>query len=137
MTGPTNRSADPMTPQRAGLFKRISLTIIHVSDLRRAAHFYRDLLGLPLIAESSEWVEFQIGESHLALQGGADPSLSLAHHAPGYVSFSFEVDDVVEAYEVLKAAGVEFLRPPSEQDFGMLAVMRDPDGREIMLFEPR
>jgi predicted enzyme related to lactoylglutathione lyase len=50
---------------------------------------------------------------------------------------SFEVDDVVEAYEILKAAGVHFLRPPAEQDFGLLAVLKDPDGREIMIVEPR
>lgn len=136
MSDPMNRSADPV-PRSAGLFKRISLTIIHVSDFKRAVHFYRDLLGLHLIAETSEWAEFRIGESRLALQSGADPSLPYPHHAPGYVGISFEVDDVVEAYEILKAAGVEFLRPPTEQEFGMLAVMRDPDGREIMLFEPR
>ncbi len=53
------------------------------------------------------------------------------------MSFSFEVDDVVEAYEVLKAAGVTFSHPPAEQDFGMQAVLHDPDGRDIMLFEPR
>lgn len=137
MSGPMNRSADPAVPKPAGLFKRISLTIIHVSDLRRAVHFYRDLLGLHLTAETSEWAEFQIGECRLALQGGADPTLSIPHKAAGYLSFSFEVDDVVEAYEVLKAAGVEFVRPPAEHEFGMLAVMRDPDARDIMLFEPR
>ncbi len=121
---------------RHGLLKRISLTIVHVSDLRRSVHFYRDLLGLPLAAETSEWAEFRVGECRLALQSGGDPSIPLSRHAAGYVNFSFEVDDLVEAYETLKAAGVEFLRPPAEQDFGMLAVMRDPDGREIMLFEP-
>lgn len=132
-----NRSADPAARKHTGLFKRISLTIIHVSDLPRAVHFYRDLLGLRLTAETSVWAEFQIGECRLALQGGADPTLTIPHKAAGYMSFSFEVDDVIEAYEVLKAAGVEFVRPPAEHEFGMLAVMRDPDARDIMLFEPR
>jgi lactoylglutathione lyase len=137
MPGPTNRQVDPAAPRAAGLIKRISLTIIHVSDLRRAVHFYRDLLGLKLTAETSQWAEFQIGDCRLALQGGADPTLTIPHKAAGYISFSLEVDDVVEAYEVLKAAGVEFIRPPAEHEFGMLAVLRDPDARDIMLFEPR
>ncbi len=137
MPGHTSRdAADPPRIDRAGLIKKISLTIVHVSDLQRAVHFYHDLLGLKLIARTSEWAEFMVGDCRLALQSGADPTIELSHRAAGYVSFSFEVDDVVEAYEVLKAAGVEFIRPPAEQDFGMLAVMRDPDGREIMLFEP-
>lgn len=137
MSGPMNRPANPTAPKHEGLFKRISLTIIHVSDLRRSVHFYRDLLGLQLTAETSQWAEFQIGECRLALQGGADPTLTIPHKAAGYLSFSLEVDDVIEAYEVLKASGVEFVRPPAEHEFGMLAVMRDPDARDIMLFEPR
>jgi predicted enzyme related to lactoylglutathione lyase len=122
---------------QTGLFKRISLTIILVSDLKRSIQFYRDQLGLTLTAETSEWAEFAVGESRLALQAGGDPSLPNPHRAAGHVTFSFEVDDVVEAYEILNAAGVQFSRTPVEQDFGMLAVLRDPDGRDIMLFEPR
>ena len=137
MSGSMNQPAGPMAPKHAGLFKRISLTIIHVSDLRRAVRFYRDLLGLRLTAETSQWAEFQIGDCRLALQGGADPTLTIPHKAAGYMSFSLEVDDVIEAYEILKASGVEFVRPPAEHEFGMLAVMRDPDARDIMLFEPR
>jgi predicted enzyme related to lactoylglutathione lyase len=134
MSGHTPHSP---APSKTGLFRRISLTIILVSDLKRSIKFYRDQLGLTLTAETSEWAEFRIGESRLALQAGGDPSLPNPHRAAGYVSFSFEVDDVVEAYEVLKAAGVAFSHPPAEQDFGMLAVLHDPDGRDIMLFEPR
>jgi lactoylglutathione lyase len=127
----------PPTPSQAGLLRRVSLTIILVSDLRRSVSFYRDQLGLTLTAETSEWAEFRVGETRLALQTGGDPGLPRSRHAAGRVSFSFEVEDVVESYEVLRAAGVPFSRPPAEQDFGMLAVLRDPDGLEIMLVEPR
>lgn len=127
----------PPTPGQAGLLKRVSLTIVLVSDLKRSVSFYRDQLGLTLTAETSEWAEFRVGETRLALQVGGDPGLPRSRHAAGRVSFSFEVEDVVEAYEVLREAGVPFSRPPSEQDFGMLAVLRDPDGLEVMLVEPR
>ncbi|HWN81112.1 MAG TPA: VOC family protein [Candidatus Udaeobacter sp.] len=126
----------PLTPT-AGLLRRVSLTIILVSDLPRSVHFYRDQLGLPLVAESPDWAEFRLGDTRIALQAGGDPTIADPHSAAGHINLSFEVDDVVEAYEVLKAAGVTFLRPPAEQDFGFLAVLKDPDGREIMIVEPR
>jgi predicted enzyme related to lactoylglutathione lyase len=111
--------------------------MILVSDIRRSVQFYRDKLGLTLTAETSEWAEFQVGEDRIALQAGGDPKIPQATNAAGRVSISFEVDDVVEAYEILRAADVPFVRPPAEQEFGMLAVVSDPDGYEIMLFEPR
>jgi catechol 2,3-dioxygenase-like lactoylglutathione lyase family enzyme len=115
----------------------VSLTVILVSDLKQSVRFYRDQLTLPLVAQTSEWAEFRVGESRLALQAGGDPHGPRSNQAAGRVTFSFEVDDVVEAYEVLRARGVPFSRPPAEQDFGMLAVLRDPDGVEVMLVEPR
>ena len=99
----------PPTPSQAGLLRRVSLTIILVSDLRRSVSFYRDQLGLTLTAETSEWAEFRVGETRLALQTGGDPGLPRSRHAAGRVSFSFEVEDVVESYEVLRAAGVAAL----------------------------
>ena len=127
------RSQTPTT----GLLRRVSLTIILVSDMPRSVHFYRDQLGLPLVAESPDWAEFRLGDTRIALQSGGDPTIPDPHSAAGHINLSFEVDDVVEAYEMLKAAGVQFLRPPAEQDFGFLAVLKDPDGREIMIVEPR
>lgn len=124
-------------PTQTGLLKRVSLIIIHVADLTRSVQFYRDQLGLTLTVETSEWAEFRVGEDRLALEadGGANPPRPPT--AAGRVSISFEVDDVVEAHEILRAAGVSFARPPAEQEFGMLAVLNDPDGHEIMLLEPR
>lgn len=124
-------------PAQVGLLKRVSLIMILVSDIRRSVQFYRDQLGLTLTAESSEWAEFQVGEDRVALQAGGDSSVPCMTQAAGRMSISFEVDDVVEAYEILRAADVPFVRPPAEQEFGMLAVLSDPDGNQIMLFEPR
>lgn len=136
----TPMSSSSQVPIRVptGLLRRISLIIISVSDLRRSIEFYRDKLGLTLAAETSEWAEFVVGEMRLALQASGKPKA--AGPAPAHaaeMSLSFEVDDVVEAYEILRATGVHFSRRPVEHDFGMLAVLTDPDGFEIMLIEPR
>lgn len=119
------------------LLKRISMNIVLVSDLERSIEFYREKLGLPLITRTSEWAEFDTGDTHLALQTGGSADVPRPTSAAGKLTLSFEVDDIVDAYEALVARGVAFTRPPAEQDFGMLAVMRDPDGLEILLFERR
>jgi catechol 2,3-dioxygenase-like lactoylglutathione lyase family enzyme len=119
------------------LIRRISMNIVLVSDLERSVEFYRDKLGLRLITRTSEWAEFEAGETHLALQVGGDPQAPRSNSAAGKLTISFEVDDVVEAHERLAARGVPFTQQPAEQDFGFLAVLSDPDGLEILLFERR
>lgn len=121
----------------AQVLRRISKNIVLVSDLERSIEFYQDRLGLTLIASTSEWAEFLTGETRLALQAGGDPEAPRAERAAGKLSLSFEVDDLVDAYETLVARGVRFSQPPAEQEFGMLAVLLDPDGLEILLFEVR
>jgi catechol 2,3-dioxygenase-like lactoylglutathione lyase family enzyme len=117
------------------MLKRISMNIVLVSDLERSIRFYQEQLGLPLITRTSEWAEFATGETHLALQAGGDPAEPRSNRAAGRLSISFEVEDIVETYEALSAQGVTFTQPPAEQDFGMLAVFKDPDGLDILLFE--
>ena len=117
------------------LLKRISKTIVLVSDMSRSVEFYRDRLGLELITQTSDWAEFDTGTTRLALQPGGDPDAPQSHRAAGRLSISFEVDDVVDAHDKLLAEGVTFTHPPVRQDFGLLAVFHDPDGLQIMLFE--
>ena len=100
----------PHQAPTAGLLRRMSLTIILVSDLPRSVHFYRDQLGLTLIAETREWAEFRLGDTRIALQAGGDPSIAESHSAAGHINLRFEVDDVVEAYEILKAAGARDMK---------------------------
>ena len=49
---------------------RLNYAIVHVSDMARAAAFYRDVLGLPLKFESPGWTEFATEGATLALHAG-------------------------------------------------------------------
>ena len=56
---------------------QFSHAIVFVSDMARSVAFYREILGLPLRSESSEWTEFETPGSTLALHladGPATPS---------------------------------------------------------------
>lgn len=50
--------------------------ILYVSDSKRAIHFYRDILGLPIRAEHGTYIEFDTGSTILALNTRKAPETS-------------------------------------------------------------
>jgi predicted enzyme related to lactoylglutathione lyase len=101
-----------------------------VSDLARAAKFYRDVLGLPQEVYSDEWqwAEFNCGNLTLSLKGG--------EKLPELVSggrLALAVNDVHAAYEELKRQGVRIVK--ELQDYGCCQAIEilDPDGNHVVL----
>ena len=75
----------------------------HVEDLDRAVAFYRDVLGLPLIArfDPPGLAFFDVGGVRLLLEGNAPPAL-----------LYLRVDDVTATTEKLRAAGATIESEP-------------------------
>ena len=48
-----------------------------------------------------------------------------------------EVDDCSRTYDELKQKGVEFLSPPTEQFYGIEALLKDNSGNWFNMVEPR
>lgn len=110
-----------------------------VRDYDEALAFYVDTLGFRLVEDSprpdegKRWVV-------VAPQGGSGASLLLARAAcpeqlalvgnqtGGKVFLFLQTDDFWRDYERYRLAGVTFVRPPSEQPYGTVAVFRDPYG---------
>ena len=101
-----------------------------VSDLARAAKFYRETLGLPqeVYSEEWRWAEFNCGNITLALNGGAKlPDVI----AGGRIALA--VDDVFAASAALKAQGVRFATEPTDYSVCHAAAILDPDGNTVIL----
>ena len=119
------------------MFKQLDYTMIVVSDMQRSVEFYRDKLGLPLKFQSPDWTEFATGTTTLALHGGGIPSTQRPAGDPskvaGACSIGFNVDDVDQTYEELKAKGIRFVMPPMQREGEgiKLAVAIDPDGLPV------
>ncbi len=98
-----------------------------VSDLARAASFYRDVLGLPQQAYSEEWqwAEFNGGNITLALKGGEKPT-------PGG-RIALAVDDIQAAHEELKKHGVRVVSEPKNYSVCWAMEILDPDGNLVIL----
>lgn len=107
---------------------QVSHVILRVSDMDRSLAFYRDQVGLTVLAQSAEFSFLDAGTIRLALNTVPDvgPDTSATE-------IVLEVDDVQTAYDELVSRGVPFEiepRPVVEAEGRSLhaAHFRDPDG---------
>ena len=100
-----------------------------VSDLARAAAFYRELLCLPqeVYSEADQWAEFNCGNVTLSLHGGAEPEKI----AGGTIALA--VEDVPAAYAEVKGKGARVAGEPV--DYGVCRAFQvlDPDGNTVII----
>ncbi len=109
---------------------------IFVTDIGRAATFYRDKLELRVAHDGLDdgYLVFESGGISLVLEA-VDPHTAEADDLVGrFTGMSFRVDDVAEAYQDLLSRDVEFSGTPAHQAWGgTLAHFFDPDGNQLTL----
>jgi lactoylglutathione lyase len=120
------------------MFHNIMAIELIVRDLDRCTAFYRDTLGLEVNerASTSNSVLFKMGNVAFFLleTAGAAQMVSEKPHELNIgegsrVLMAAGVEDVDATYETLKARGVTFLRPPTDQHWGLrTAYFADPEG---------
>jgi catechol 2,3-dioxygenase-like lactoylglutathione lyase family enzyme len=118
------------------MFHRVMATGLFVRDLARCLTFYRDTLGLEVQESTPDSVSFQMEnvyffllEVSAAAHMISEEALELLIEGGPRVLLAAGVEDVDAAYEALKAKGVTFLRPPTNQPWGLrTAYFADPEG---------
>lgn len=115
-------------------------TSIHVEDLKKAFHFYHEVLGLPVVRRIGPEDNPRI----VFLQG-----LELSRTRPenegsgGFSHLGLEVSNIEEVYEELKEKGIVFDMPVRDIRFEAegkavkIAFFRDPGGNRVELVEWR
>jgi lactoylglutathione lyase len=120
----------------ATMIHRIDATVLFVRDLARCLTFYRDTLGLKVIYTDLVSVTFQMENQYLLLlevSAAADlirsEARALSIEGGPRLLLAAGVEDVDAACEALVAKGVPFLRPPTNQPWGLrTAHFADPEG---------
>lgn len=124
---------------------RFLAPVLVAREFAATVGFYRTTLGLDVRGElpyaecRSAGSLFSIMDARFLARGEIEmPGVGALAAAPG-VLLSFEVPRLEEAFEALVAAGVPFLTPPSDRiPLGRkYALLRDPDGRMLILMAPR
>jgi catechol 2,3-dioxygenase-like lactoylglutathione lyase family enzyme len=113
------------------LVRALNVVYLYVSDMERSLAFYRDLLGIPLRGDD-DWQEASLGGTRFALHRTHE---GVGELSAGTIHVDFEVRDLTEATERLRAAGIE-ANDAMRDDWGAAAEVTDPDGYGIFLFEP-
>ena len=117
------------------MIKHIAFTMYPVIDMARARRFYEETLGLRLSrheASSFEWVEYDLDGGTFALtdlKEGGKPS----GEAGGNIAF--EVQNVDQMIEQLRAKGVRVKLEPLSTPVCRLAVILDSEGNAVTLHQ--
>ncbi|WP_121702977.1 VOC family protein [Streptomyces sp. E5N298] len=111
-----------------------SRTLLRPTDPDRSRAFYGEQLGLAVHREFGTGPQrgtvYFLGGGFLEVSGRSEAPL-----APGLVLW-LQVEDAAAAHEELCAKGVEIVRPPVQEPWGLVEMwIADPDGTRIVLVE--
>jgi predicted enzyme related to lactoylglutathione lyase len=106
---------------------------IFVTDIDQALTFYRDTLGLPVSKQGSFGGEFLVEPTHLGIHPARHPDAramvgrhtGITFHVPGLLHYCGE----------LHAKGVRFVTEPTQMEWGVMAMIADPEGNVFALWE--
>ncbi|GHA00742.1 glyoxalase [Streptomyces echinoruber] len=111
-----------------------SRVLLRPTDPERSRVFYGERLGLAVHREFGTGPErgtvYFLGGGFLEVSGRSDTPPSPA------LRLWLQVEDVTAAHEELRAKGVEIVRPPVKEPWGLIEMwIADPDGTQIVLVE--
>lgn len=111
-----------------------SRTLLRPSDPERSRAFYGEQLGLAVYREFGTGPErgtvYFLGGGFLEVSGRSPAPPSPA------VQLWLQVEDVTGAHEELLGKGVEIVRPPVREPWGLVEMwIADPDGTRIAVVE--
>ena len=128
--------------------QRLGLVALVVRDYDEAIDFYVGTLGFTLVedspvpAQGKRWVVVAPpgkGGAHLLLARAASPEQEtrIGNQTGGRVFLFLYTDDFWRDYNAYTARGVTFVRPPSEEPYGTVAVFVDLYGTRWDLVQLR
>src|SRR3954447_4671269 len=131
-------------------------SIVHVAlvvrDYDEAIAFYTEKLGFTLVEDTYQpeqdkrWAvvapagaDGSAGGATLLLARASTPEQArfVGDQAGGRVFLFLRTDDFQRDYEAMREAGIEFVRPPTEQPYGIVAVWLDLYGNRWDLVDFR
>ena len=127
--------------------QNLGLVSLVVRDYDEALSFFVGKLGFVLVEDtfvpeqSKRWVVVSppgATETRLLLARASSPEQEsrVGQQTGGRVFLFLHTDDFWRDYEQYKAKGVEFVRPPKKEPYGVVAVFRDLYGNLWDLLQP-
>ena len=114
--------------------KRVGNVILTVTDLGKSVEFYNKILGMPIKRERNNWVDLGQTGALLSLHPTSDTDGDSS--IDNRILIGFVVGDVSSAIDELKLKNIKIHRDIQDKSSGKNAIILDPDGYMISLFEP-
>jgi lactoylglutathione lyase len=108
---------------------------IFVTDIERATEFYRDRLGLPVAKQGSFGAEFFDGGARIGVHPAVHPDAKAL--VGRHTGITLYVSGLLHYCGELHERGVRFITEPTQQAWGIMAMVADPDGNMLALWEDR
>jgi len=109
--------------------RRLQHVISFASDIAKSRDFYRDAIGLTVVADTPFMVNFATDGTGLML-------LALSPGQKQEVELCFESDNVASTVERLRGRGVQFIDELRQLAFGSVIHFRDPAGNLLSILQP-
>ncbi|MDX6528071.1 MAG: hypothetical protein QOH41_361 [Blastocatellia bacterium] len=136
------------------MITKMSHVMIWVKNQQEALEFYRDKLGFEVDTDAMIGADFRWLTMKIKNQTGfeiilAEPKAGMLLDEESAAQLRslidkgvlgggvFDADDIYKTYEELKARGVEFKGPPTEQSWGTATVMKDNSGNWFSLSQEK
>ena len=114
--------------------KRVGNVILAVKDLGKSVEFYNKILGMPIKRERDNWIDLGQTGALLSLHPTSDTDGDSS--IDNRILIGFVVGDVSSAIDELKLKNIKIHRDIQDKSSGKNAILLDPDGYMISLFEP-
>ncbi|HWP43516.1 MAG TPA: VOC family protein [Blastocatellia bacterium] len=118
------------------MIKHVKFASIPVRDQSKALAFYTEKLGFEVVTdqpmdEGMRWIEVKPAGAETKVVLSACPEE--ADRIGTFSNVVFGTEDVRATYEELKAKGVEFIKPPTDEPWGVYAQFVDSEGNQLLL----
>lgn len=116
--------------------KKLGNVILAVKDLDKSVEFYHDIIGLPIKNQRRTWVDLGTTGAIISLHPASLTAEHIGSSIENGITIGFLVGDVKSAVEEVRAKGVKVYREIVDREAGKNAIVLDPDGYLVSLFEP-
>ena len=116
--------------------KKVGNVILAVKDLDKSLQFYHEIIGLPIKNQRRSWIDLGTTGALLSLHPASLTAEHVGSSIDNGITIGFLVGDVKSAVEELKSKGIKIYRDIVDREAGKNAIVLDPDGYLVSLFEP-
>ena len=115
------------------MIERVHSFAIFVNNLDRATEFYRDTLGLPVHKQGSFGLELLLEPPHVGVHPAVHPNAKAL--VGRHTGITFFVPGLLHFCGVLHERGVRFVSEPTRMEWGVMAMIADPEDNIFALWD--